>query len=54
MTPGQDFGGIGLDDMPSIMDARGTEVEQALIAQGFDPAVAEQQALAQVRQEFGF
>lgn len=48
------FGGIGLDDMPSIMDARGESLEQELITQGFAPEVAEQQALAQVRQEFGF
>lgn len=54
LPAGTNFGGIELDEMPSIMDDRGGEIEAQLIQQGFDPQVAEQQALAQVRQEFGF
>jgi len=54
VQPGKDFGGLGLDDMPSIMDQRGEQLEQELIEQGFAPEIAEEQALAQVRQEFGF
>ncbi len=47
------FGGIGLDEMPEIIDRRGAEIEQQMIAQGMAPELAEQQAMAQVRQEFG-
>ena len=50
---GGNFGGIQLEEMPEIIDRRGTEIEQQLIAQGLAPEAAEQQALAQLQQEFG-
>jgi hypothetical protein len=50
---GPDFGGIELDEMIPIIDARGDEIVQQLVSQGFDPQVAEQQAHVQINQEFG-
>lgn len=50
---GNNTGGISLDDMPGIIDARGAEIEAELVAQGVPAEQAEAQAAEQLRREFG-
>lgn len=46
-------GGVSLDQMPAIIDAEGSKIEQELVAKGVPPAEAEKQALAQLKQTYG-